>query len=102
MIRQILVALFVVVGLSACGVGADEDYATLVQAIDQTAAVASADQVPQGVLNPVLVAVDPSGINGVVAVGSTAPTNPGDTNSSSQDPIPPKIQPTRTQRVSAR
>jgi hypothetical protein len=96
MIRQLLIAAVMGLALSACGVGYDEDLASLgiaAQAVDQ-ATVATQDPVPPKT-EPTTIAVvfDLNG-NSVVITGvsasSGAPGNPGDQNSSSQDPIPPK------------
>ncbi len=94
MTRQIAVAAVLGLALSACGVGADEDYATLGQSLEQGAVATSQDPVPPSDRGPtqLAVVVDPSGISTVVVVGSAAPSAPGASNSSSQDPIPPKVQ----------
>ena len=104
MIRQFVVAALLGLALSACGVGADEDLSTLGQAVEQDEVATSQDPVPppQAPMNvvtgQVAVVVGQGGNPPVIAIGSPAPRAPGDTNSSSQDPIPPKVQGPRTSR----
>jgi hypothetical protein len=95
MIRQLLIAAVMGLALSACGVGYDEDPATLgieAQGLDQ-GAVATQDPVPPKTEPVTLgVIVLPGGIPVAIKASSAtgSPGNPGDQNSSSQDPIPPK------------
>jgi len=98
MIRHLLIATVMLLALGACGVGADEDPATLGQSVSglDLGAVATQDPVPPKVLPAAPgsydVVVNLGGIPVVITLpsGSGAPGNPGDQNSSSQDPIPPK------------
>lgn len=94
MVRQLLVAAVVVIGLAGCGVGADEDIAVLEQSLHDRSS--SQEPIPPPEAEPVVIVVRTAGGAPVVlAVGGPAPASPGAENSSSQDPIPPKYLPTR-------
>ncbi|MGC4117086.1 MAG: hypothetical protein QM765_21495 [Myxococcales bacterium] len=94
MIRQFLIAGVLGLGLSACGVGVEEDLSTAVTSLEEQDTVAtSQDPVPPAPEPTTYeVAIDPVGNLVIVAVGSPAPSAPGDETASSQDPIPPKVQ----------
>ncbi|HEY3445166.1 MAG TPA: hypothetical protein VGK67_02335 [Myxococcales bacterium] len=94
MIRQLVVAIALGLGLSACGVGAGEDLSTVdVRLADEGAVATSQDPVPPAPEPPSYeFATDRVGNIVIVAVASPSPPSPGDENASSQDPIPPKVQ----------
>jgi predicted small secreted protein len=92
MIRQIVIAAVLGMGLAACGVGADEDINTLGQSLENAT---SQDPVPPKVKTTML-GTDQNGNTIVVTVGSPGPASPGETKASSQDPVPPKFQTTKS------
>jgi hypothetical protein len=93
MIRQLLIAIVLGLALSGCGVGYDEDPASLgVESQRLELGVnATQDPVPPKT-EPATIAVifDRFGNPVSITASSGTPGNPGDQNSSSQDPIPPK------------
>ncbi|MBI5548738.1 MAG: hypothetical protein HY901_33060 [Deltaproteobacteria bacterium] len=94
MIRQIVIAVLVALGLSACGVEVDQDLEALSLGLNQSEVASTQDPVPPPQHQPgeVTFALDTAGNLLLVSVVSTAPGGSGDDTSSTQDPIPPKVQ----------
>jgi hypothetical protein len=94
MIRHLLIAVVMGWALAACGVGADEDLNELGLTDQALVQASSPDPVPPKVM-PSGSLVNPTTPNGNIAMYTVAsapssPGNPGDQNSSTPDPIPPK------------
>lgn len=118
MIRQLLVAAFAAVALSACGAGVetDDSLGSAVQALSVDASLSASTQdpvpPPQHLPGELVLAFDAQGVpyfvlaqqlpaqNETVNPSKTQRSrtqaqnsNPGSERSSSQDPIPPKVNP---------